>query len=68
MTDHAHDIDSPSPSNARTKEAVIQMRITAREKQILSRVAARDGLGLSTWLRWIALREVETRSGSVPNG
>jgi uncharacterized protein (DUF1778 family) len=38
------------------KDAVIQLRIPAEQKQALTDVAAREGLELSAWLRQAALR------------
>ena len=41
----------------KTKEEVVRMRVTVEEKRALADAAARDGLGLSAWLRQLALRE-----------
>ena len=38
------------------KDAVIQLRIPAEQKQALSDAAALEGLELSAWLRQVALR------------
>lgn len=45
------------PAEKPLKDQLIQIRISADEKQALADVAARDGLGLSAWLRRLALRE-----------
>ena len=48
---------TPKKRPAKTlKDDVVRMRVTAREKQALEEAAERDGLGLSAWLRQLALR------------
>jgi len=47
---------SKKPPEKRLKDAVIQLRIPADQKQALSDAAAREGLELSAWLRQVALR------------
>lgn len=44
------------PPGKKLKDAVIQLRIPADQKQALSDAAAREGLELSAWLRQVALR------------
>ena len=47
---------SKQPPGKKLKDAVIQLRIPADQKQALSDAAAREGLELSAWLRQVALR------------
>jgi uncharacterized protein (DUF1778 family) len=47
---------SKQPSGKKLKDAVIQLRIPADQKQALSDAAAREGLELSAWLRQVTLR------------
>jgi len=47
---------SKKPPEKRLKDAVIQLRIPADQKQALSDFAAAEGLELSAWLRQTALR------------
>jgi len=50
-----------------TREAkgqVVNVRLTAQQKQTLNAVAAREGLGLSTWLLHVGLRAAEERETS----
>ncbi len=39
------------------REQMLRIRVTSAEKEGLANAAARMGLGLSSWLRMIALRE-----------
>jgi len=45
------------PAGKPLKDQHIQIRISADEKQALEERAAREGFGLSSWLRRLALRE-----------
>ena len=47
---------SKKPPEKRLKDAVIQLRIPADQKQVLTDAAAQEGLELSAWLRQVALR------------
>lgn len=44
-----------------TKEEVVNVRLTATQKSTLEAIAAREGLGLSTWLLHVGLRAAEER-------
>lgn len=44
-----------------TKEEVINVRLTKEQKTSLEAVAAREGLGLSTWLLHVGLLEAQKR-------
>jgi len=46
------------------KEEIIGVRCTSEQKEMLEAVAARDGLGVSTWLLHMGLRIVQERKGS----
>ena len=46
------------------KDDIVQMRITAAQKQALSEAAAREGLDLSVWLRQLALRAAGVLPGA----
>lgn len=48
------------------KEKVIGVRCTIDQKKLLEAVAAREGLGASTWLLHVGLREAQVRQG--PSG
>jgi uncharacterized protein (DUF1778 family) len=43
------------------KEEVINVRLTTQQKTTLETVAAREGLGLSTWLLHVGLLEAQKR-------
>ena len=45
------------------KEEVINVRCTKRQKAALEAVAAREGLGLSTWILQAALLTAQPREG-----
>lgn len=40
-----------------TKDKSIQVRVTDAQKEILAKAAERAGVGLSTWLLLVGLRE-----------
>lgn len=42
-----------------TKDKSIQVRVTDEQKEILARAAERAGLGLSSWLLSLGLREAD---------
>ena len=42
------------------KESVINVRMTDEQKEVLEGAAAREGLGLSTWLLHLGLVAVRT--------
>jgi uncharacterized protein (DUF1778 family) len=46
------------PDNER-KELIVRIRLTADQKELLAEAAAKVGLDLSGWLRFIALREAK---------
>lgn len=48
-----------------SKEEVIGVRCTAEQKKVLEAVAAREGLGASTWLLHVGLREAQSRVAGV---
>ena len=50
--------------NRKRKNASIRLRLTAGQKTILAKAAARAGLALSGWLRFVALREAEKGAGN----
>jgi uncharacterized protein (DUF1778 family) len=52
-----------SPVRRSTKDDVVRMRVTPAEKQALTAAAEREGLGLSAWLRQLALRA----AGALPS-
>jgi uncharacterized protein (DUF1778 family) len=39
------------------KEEIIRLRVTAEQKQMLTEAAERAGLGVSSWLLMLGLRE-----------
>jgi hypothetical protein len=43
------------------KEEVINVRLTKEQKTLLEDVAARQGMGLSTWLLHLGLADAQTR-------
>ena len=43
------------------KEEVVNVRMTAQQKTLLETVAAREGLGVSTWLLHEGLRAAQER-------
>jgi uncharacterized protein (DUF1778 family) len=42
-----------------TKDKSVQVRVTDEQKAILSKAAERSGLGLSSWLLMLGLREAD---------
>jgi hypothetical protein len=42
--------------DAERKEAVIKIRVTDEQKEILTEAASKDGLDVSSWLRSLGLR------------
>jgi hypothetical protein len=53
---------SKTKKNTRVaKEEVVNVRMTAQQKASLEAVAAREGLGLSTWLLHVGLLEAQKR-------
>lgn len=49
-----------TPRRPTRKTEVVRMRVTEQEKQALVGAATKDGLGLSAWLRRLALRAANT--------
>lgn len=47
------------------KEDVLRFRVTAAEKKAITAAAERQGLGVSAWLRFLALKEVERSASEV---
>jgi uncharacterized protein (DUF1778 family) len=45
------------------KDANVHLRLTEEQKNAITAVAERAGLGVSSWLLMIALREVEKGGG-----
>jgi uncharacterized protein (DUF1778 family) len=43
------------------KEEVVNLRCTTQQKKMLESVAAREGLGLSTWLLHVGLLAAQER-------
>lgn len=43
------------------KEEVVNVRLTAQQKEMLDEIAARQGLGLSTWLLHLGLADAQER-------
>ena len=53
---------SKTKKNTRVpKEEVVNVRLTTQQKAELEAVAAREGLGLSTWLLHVGLIEAQKR-------
>jgi uncharacterized protein (DUF1778 family) len=51
----------PKPEEAK-KTSQIRIRVTASQKAILSAAADKAGLGISSWLLTVGLREAEARA------
>jgi len=47
------------------KEEVINVRCTSQQKALLEAIAAREGLGVSTWLLHVGLRVVQERKAET---
>lgn len=47
------------------KEESIRIRVTDAQKQALTEAATGAGLGVSSWLLMLGLREVQTRKGNA---
>lgn len=45
-----------------SKEEVVNVRMTTGQKRLLENVAAREGLGISTWLLHVGLLEAQKRA------
>jgi uncharacterized protein (DUF1778 family) len=46
------------------KEQLVQIRVTAEQKQIMTEAADRVGLDLSSWLRQLGLKAAEATSST----
>lgn len=53
------------PEKAR-KDDQIRIRLTAEQKEAFTEVAERAGLDVSSWLRWLGVREVQRAQGAAP--
>lgn len=49
----------PKSSKAERKESRIALRVSNAERRKISSAAGRAGVGISTWIRMIALREAK---------
>ena len=52
-------MNKPKKSVKEPKEEIIGVRLTTSQKVRIEAVAARKGLGVSTWLLYVGLEEVE---------
>jgi len=53
------------PKNVKLlKEHVINVRCTSPQRELLESVAAREGLGISTWLLHVGLRLAQERQAA----
>lgn len=48
---------------ATRKEEMVQIRMTAEQKEVLAAAAERRGVPMSTWLLMLGLREAEADAG-----
>lgn len=46
------------------KKLTLHVRVTAEQRDLLAAAAAVEGMELSTWIRWVALRTARKSSGS----
>jgi uncharacterized protein (DUF1778 family) len=44
------------------KEATVRVRVTPEQRSILASAAARAGLDLSAWLRYVGLQEAKVQT------
>lgn len=59
---HLHPKIPPRRRNKRVqKEKVFNVRCTEEQKELLDEVAARQGMGISTWLLHLGLADAQTR-------
>lgn len=49
------------------KDDQIRIRLTAEQKEAFTEVAERAGLDVSSWLRWLGVREVQRAQGAAPD-
>ena len=47
------------------KEISIRVRLTAEQKGLLAKAARRDGLDLSAWLRFVAIKEANEKQSKL---
>lgn len=53
------------PAKAR-KDDQIRIRLTTEQKAAFTEAAERVGLDVSSWLRWLGVREVGQAQGTTP--
>ena len=49
------------------KEDFVRIRLTLAQKETLTAAAQRDGLGLSTWLLMLGMREAQKTGVAAPS-
>jgi len=49
------------------KEDFVRIRLTLAQKETLTAAAQRDGLGLSTWLLMLGMREAQKTVAAAPS-
>jgi len=52
----------PTKAKREVKEESIRIRVTEEQKRVLTEAAEREGLDVSTWLRFLGLRAAAGRS------
>lgn len=49
-----------------SNDVIVAARMSATDRQIFKAAAARDGMALSTWLKFLARQRVSAMGGSKP--
>lgn len=53
------------PAKAR-KDEQVRIRLTTEQKDAFTEAATNAGLDVSSWLRWLGVREVQRAQGAAP--
>lgn len=56
---------SKSTKTKRIKDKGILIRVTEAQKKVLAEAAKKEGLGVSSWMLSVALREIERKANAA---
>lgn len=56
---------SKSTKTKRIKDKGILIRVTEAQKKVLAEAATKEGLGVSSWMLSVALREIERKANAA---
>ena len=58
-------IKNKSTKTKRIKDKGILIRVTEAQKKVLAEAAKKEGLGVSSWMLSVALREIERKANAA---